>query len=299
VPALRALAAAFPDDELLLCAPPAIEPLARLTGAVDRVVDTAELAPLPDAARRPAVLANLHGRGPQSHALALDASPGRLIAFANDAVPESRGMPPWRADEHEVERWCRLLRESGVPADPSALALPADDLPVPRAAHGATLIHPGAASGARRWPAERFAAVARAERAAGRQVVVTGGPDEVELARAVAGPGDVVLAGRTSLAELAGAVAAADRVACGDTGVAHMATAFGTPSVVLFGPTPPSLWGPPADRPWHQALWHGRRGDPHAAAPGAGLLAITVDEVITAVGEVSSPPKTAPSATVA
>jgi ADP-heptose:LPS heptosyltransferase len=148
-------------------------------------------------------------------------------------------------------------------------------------AHGATLIHPGAASGARRWPAERFAAVARTERAAGRRVVVTGGPDEVELANAVAGDGAVVLTGRTSLIELAGAVAAADRVLCGDTGVAHLATAFRTPSVVLFGPTPPALWGPPVDRPWHRTIWTGHAGSPHATEPHEGLLEIEVDEVLS------------------
>jgi ADP-heptose:LPS heptosyltransferase len=273
-----------------------------LTGVVDRLVDTAELEPLPADAHGAAVLANLHGRGPQSHALALLARPRRLVAFEHHAVPESQGMPAWRADEHEVERWCRLLSESGMPTDPGALDLPSDGLPVPRGAAGATLIHPGAASGARRWPAERYAAVARAERAAGRRVVVTGGPDEVELAHAVATDGDVVLAGRTGLAELAGAVAAADRVVCGDTGVAHLATALGTPSVVLFGPTAPAVWGPPRDRSWHRVIWRGSVGDPHAAEPDAGLLAIEIDEVVAALEDLEGvclPQNRAPAWTVA
>jgi uncharacterized protein YjbJ (UPF0337 family) len=55
------------------------------------------------------------------------------------------------------------------------------------------------------------------------------------------------------------------------------------PSVVLFGPTPPAEWGPPPDRPWHRALWAGRRGDPHAKAPDAGLLAISVEDVLAAL----------------
>jgi ADP-heptose:LPS heptosyltransferase len=77
-------------------------------------------------------------------------------------------------------------------------------------------------------------------------------------------------------------VAAAGRVACADTGVAHVATAVGTPSVVLFGPTPPALWGPPPD-PRHVVLWEGARGDPHATEPGPGLLAICVDDVLGAL----------------
>ncbi len=65
-----------------------------------------------------------------------------------------------------------------------------------------------------------------------------------------------------------------------DTGVAHLATAFGTPSVTLFGPTPPGEWGPPPDRPQHAVLYRGGRGDPHGERPDAALLAITVDDVL-------------------
>jgi ADP-heptose:LPS heptosyltransferase len=92
-----------------------------------------------------------------------------------------------------------------------------------------------------------------------------------------------VLAGRTDLAGLAATVAGARHVLCGDTGVAHLATAFRVPSIVLFGPTPPAEWGPPPDRPRHRALWAGRRGDPHADTPDPGLLEIGVDQVLAAL----------------
>ncbi|MCW2953567.1 MAG: glycosyl transferase, family 9, partial [Conexibacter sp.] len=94
-----------------------------------------------------------------------------------------------------------------------------------------------------------------------------------------------VAAGRTGLHELAALVAGAERVVCGDTGVAHLATALGTPSVVLFGPTAPAAWGPPPERPWHRVLWSGRSGDPHAPAADAGLLEISAAEVLAALGE--------------
>jgi ADP-heptose:LPS heptosyltransferase len=71
-------------------------------------------------------------------------------------------------------------------------------------------------------------------------------------------------------------------VVCGDTGIAHLATAFGTPSVVLFGPVSPALWGPPA-RPWHRVLWAGGVGDPHARDPDPGLLSIDVGAVLEAL----------------
>jgi ADP-heptose:LPS heptosyltransferase/uncharacterized protein YjbJ (UPF0337 family) len=274
VPALRALRAAFQGHRLTLAAPAALAPLAALSGAVDDVLDTAPLA-VP-AAPGPEIAVNLHGRGPESHRALLAVRPRRMIAFGSPEVPW-RG-PPWRDDEYEVRRWCRLLVQSGIPADASRLDLPPPDVPSP--APGATVIHPGAASAARRWPADRWAAIARAERDAGRRVVVSGSDVERPLAEAVADEGIEVLAGRTDLVELAALVAGADRVLCGDTGIAHLATAFGTPSVLLFGPTPPAEWGPPRDRPQHVVLHRGGRGDPHGDVPDPGLLAITVDDVL-------------------
>ena len=78
-------------------------------------------------------------------------------------------------------------------------------------------------------------------------------------------------------------------VVCGDTGVAHLATAYGTPSVVLFGPTSPATWGPAVDVERHTVLWHGDgtaggayRGDPHGAVLDPALARVTVDEVVAA-----------------
>jgi ADP-heptose:LPS heptosyltransferase len=131
-------------------------------------------------------------------------------------------------------------------------------------------------------------------------VVVTGGPDEVDLANDVAAraglPPSAVHAGPGGVLTIGRLVAAADRVVCGDTGVAHLATALRTPSVVLFGPTSPALWGPPADRPWHRALWAGGRGDPHGQLPDPGLLAIGVDQVTEALDDLPRPPLPAPPA---
>ena len=260
-----------------------------MSGAVDQVVPTAPLAPLDPSLAEADVAVDLHGKGPASHRVLLASRPRRLIAFCNPAVPGTDGFPEWRDDEHEVRRWCRLLSESGIPADPRRLDLHPPPGPAPAEARGATLVHPGAAFPARRWPPERWAEVARAEADAGRRVVLSGGPDELPLAREVALaaglPASVVLAGQTDLTQLVRLVAACGRVACADTGVAHLATALGTPSVVLFGPTSPHRWGPPPDRPWHRVLWAGTTGDPHGSETDPGLLAITVDEVIDALAD--------------
>jgi ADP-heptose:LPS heptosyltransferase len=285
LPALRALRRAFPGAHLLLAAPAAIEPLAELSGAVDELIAVAPLEHVN--VDPPDLVVNLHGRGPQSHRIALRMQPRRLIAFANDDVPESKGMPHWDAGEHEVDRWCRLLDQFGIPADRTRLELPHPPTPAPAEAAGATLIHPGASAFARRWPAERWVQVVRAEHAAHHAVVITAGPGEATLAGIIASaaglPEVSVLSG--DLLQLAAAVAAARVVVCGDTGIAHLATALGTPLCVLFGPTPPALWGPP---PWHPhvSLWTGRSGDPHGAEADRGLMEISAQQVIEALATV-------------
>lgn len=273
VPALRALARAYPGHERILLAPGGLRPIVDLLGGeVHTIADTTGVrrppATLPAIARAPDVAVNLHGRGPQSTALLRATRPGRLIAFGAQAH--------WREDEHEVDRWCRLLGAAGIPADPDELDLAA---PGPTPHRGATVIHPGASAPARRWPGERWAIVARA---APPPVVITAGPGERALATAVAErSGAVVFEG--DLRRLAALIAGAARVVCADTGIAHLATALRTPSVVLFGPTSPKHWGPPASRPQHRALWAGGEGDPNAVEPDPALLALQPRDVLEAI----------------
>ena len=293
VPALRALADAFPEHHHVLAAPAPLRALAELSGTVDELVPTEALAPLPPGLHGADVAVNLHGRGPQSHRLLLAARPHRLVAFAHPEVGHSDSAPPWREEEHEVARWCRLLEESAIPTDASRLDLPHPPHLAPPIAHGATVVHPGGAFPARWWPPARWAAVARHEMDHGRPVVVTGAGREVDLAREVARlggvPPDAVLAGATDLLTLAAVVAAAGRVVCGDTGVAHLATALRTPSVVLFGPESPARWGPPPDRPWHRVLWAGILGDPHGSQPDPDLLRLQVADVVAALEDLPAP----------
>jgi ADP-heptose:LPS heptosyltransferase len=283
VPALRALRRAFPGHRLLLATDPALRDLVHLVDAVDALVPARALEPPSYDGPPPDVGVNLHGKGPQSHRVLRELTPGRIVAFG--CADAGVAGPVWRRDEHEVARWCRLVDESVGPlADAADLRLPPPA--VARTYPPGVVVHPGAAQAARRWPPERFAAVAGRLAERGHRVWVTGSPAERQLAEQVAAgagmDGSAVLAGSTSLAELAALVCRASLVVCGDTGTAHLATAFGTPSVVLFGPTPPAWWGPPVDGP-HVALWHGSRaGDPWADEPDPALLAIIVEEVADA-----------------
>ncbi|WP_345770301.1 glycosyltransferase family 9 protein [Blastococcus saxobsidens] len=287
VPAIRAVRAAVPDHRLVLATTEPLRPLAELIDAVDEVLPARELEPLDWSGPPPELAVDLHGKGPASHVVVADLAPARLLTFDSPGYPG----PTWYADEHEVRRWCRLVAEGlGVEADPDALDLAVPAVPPP--VRDAAVVHPGAAHPGRRWPPDRFAAVARHLADAGHDVRITGGPAEVELARSVAAAAglgeDAVLAGRTTSVELAAVVAAARVVVCGDTGVAHLATAYRRPSVVLFGPVSPALWGPPARAgergPLHVVLWHGDgTGDPWGTELDPALARITVDEVTAAL----------------
>lgn len=281
VPAYRAIARAFPAHHRMLAAPAVLAPLARLAGDIDEVVDTKPLAPLDPVLHGADVAINLHGCGPQSHRLLLETEPRKMMAFGN-AEARFEG-PAWQRDEHEIERWCRMLEAFGIAADPRDLDIHIDGSS-PRV-RGAILLHPGASSESRCWPVSRWIELASRLRVAGHTVALTGGVQEFRRARLIARntgvPIDYVLAGKTSLEELVRVVASARLVVCGDTGVAHVATAVGTPSIVLFGPVSPQQWGPPPQRTRHRVLWRGDgRGDPHASACDPSLAAITVDDVM-------------------
>jgi ADP-heptose:LPS heptosyltransferase len=283
VPALHALSRSRSAHRLVLATPSWLEPVVGLVGGVHAVLPTSGVrAPLRMPAGEADIAVNLHGRGLASTRL-LDALGARLkIGHREPGWPG----PVWQDGQHERVRWSRLMEAHGMPADPGDIAIARPALSgVPA---GAGVVHVGAAYGSRRWPTDRFAAVARALSGDGRQVVVSGGAADrgraAAVVRAAGLPGSANLAGRLGLAEFAVLIADAGVLVSADTGAAHLASAYRTPSVVLFGPVPPSLWGPPADGP-HIALTGDpfRAGDPFADHPDPALLAVTAADVIAAV----------------
>jgi ADP-heptose:LPS heptosyltransferase len=282
IPVLRGLRRAFSDATITLATRAELASLAVFSGAVDNVLPTSGLGELRWERPPPALAVNLHGRGPESISDLLKTDPDVLITHRNDAYPEVAG-PPWREELHEVDRWCALLGSAGIHCEPTDLGLgrPAGQ---PRF-EDTVVIHPGAAAPSRRWPAERFAMVAAALHAAGHRILITGSRTEHALASTVAELAHLeessVIAGALDVLGMVALISDCRLLLCGVTGVGHIATATGTPSVLLFGPTPPSRWGPRARGP-HISIWAGDRGDPHADHPHSGLLLITPDRVLDA-----------------
>jgi ADP-heptose:LPS heptosyltransferase len=206
-------------------------------------------------------------------------------------------------DLHEVERALSLVAALGYrlpPGDDGRLAVrrppappgpegsgePQRSAPLSRVPY--VVVHPGAAVPARAPSPGWSAALVAALVAAGRRVVVTGGPDERALTARVANESATDLGGQVDLAGLAEVLAGADAVVVGNTGPAHLAAAVGTPVVSLFAPVVPAArW-----RPW--GVPHVLLGDQHAPCAGSRartcpvpghpcLDAIPVQDVVAAV----------------
>ncbi len=280
VPALRALGEYAPAGVgrtapgVWVAAPRWLHPIVRLVPGIRGHVGVRGLRPVWAPGRALAV--NLHGRGPQSHAALLDLSPTELLAFRSPGVWDAG--PVWFEDEPERDRWCRLLRWGGIPADPREVGIRRSPLPSP--VHGAVVLHLGAGDPRRRWPAERFAEVASL--LPDHPVVLTGTAEDLPEAAAIqasAGldPRDVLVA-RLDLRQLAALVADARLVVSGDSGVAHLASAYRVPSVTVFGPESPLRWGPPPD-PRHRIV-RGRGSVPTASAVPAQCVIDHVTDLL-------------------
>lgn len=142
--------------------------------------------------------------------------------------------------QRESDEATALLRDAGVARGPAAPTSPTGPGDGPL-----VLLIPGASYGeAKRWPADRFAAVAdQLAQRRGATVLLSGSPVERGVLDAVAaasrsGPIDLTRHG-LDLAKLKPVVALCDLVITNDTGPRHLAAAVGTPVVTIFGPTDP------------------------------------------------------------
>ena len=307
VPALRAIRDGYPRARIVLIGLPwASELVRRYPAYLDGFIDFPGYPGLPEQSPRAGEWRRFLGQvtaRPWDLALQLHGS-GVISNRIVSAIPARRtvgfGLGGLRyVDEgHEIHRLRRLTDHLGVAWRGDALEFPLtqtdrdDCARLTGTALGAAryaCLHPGARSGDH-WPVERFARVGAALEERGLRVVVTGTADEAHLARAIArrmGRATVDLTGRTTLGALGACLAGASVLVSNDTGVGHMATALGVPSVLLFAPAQRERWEP-LDRARHRVL-----------APGWDVSPGTVLETIDALGVVpaSRPaPAVAPAA---
>ena len=280
LPAVRALRAADPKGRLALLARPWVAELYRLLSEVDELVVDTSKDRKGDPKSRERLAAEIR-RGRFDRAVILPTSFGTAWTLARAGVPvrvgyrgELRGplltcavslsLAP---GEHQVWRHLRLAAAAGAPLP----AAPDVSWPVGSAvreaararlasagwkggpfaaAHVASFAH-----AAKRWGLACFAAVFDALAARGLPVVLLGSDGEKSVnARAAAFAAKALtfdLSGMTTLPEALGVLAEAQLFLGNDSGLAHLAGAAGTPSVVVFGSTDPE-----ATRPWD-----GPRGD--------------------------------------
>jgi lipopolysaccharide heptosyltransferase II len=267
VPAVRALRETFPEARVLLAGPWArllsnqglAETLVEYPrawsarfGAADVVrgfgADTAVL--LPNSVE--SALAAWYWGAPRRVGFA---TAGRALLLT-DAPP----LPEPR--QHQVDEYLALAQACGarVAERTPSLLPPAPDGAERaevrallaeaglRRAEGRRLVavHLGAAYGpAKLWPQPRVVEFCRHMRAEGVDVALVGAPVDAPTAAAVsAATGAASLVGRDRPALLAALLSEVDALVSGDTGVAHLAAALGTPAVALFGPTDPARSAP-------------------------------------------------------
>lgn len=143
------------------------------------------------------------------------------------------------------------------------------------------ILNPGSGWGAKCWPVERYAEVARRLSAKGVTSIVNYGPGEENLADSVAklsqGAARPLF---TTIPQLIALTRRASLFVGGDTGPLHLAAALKIPVVALFGPTDPARNGPYGTRSLILRSERSITSYSHVAAPEAGLQSITVDEVV-------------------
>ena len=198
---------------------------------------------------------------------------------------------------HVVEQGCQLL--GGAVGDvlrPARVELPLDEPAEEACASmldrlglgggGFVLMAPTAGWGAKQWPTERYGAVAAELGRRGFRVAVNAASEDDSAAQAVVrASAGAAVAVPSDLPELIALTRRAGLVIAGDTGPLHLAAALERPVVALFGPTDPARNGPYGTQ--SRVLRHGpeRRDHRRLQEPEAGLLEITVDEVVDAAME--------------
>jgi ADP-heptose:LPS heptosyltransferase len=287
VPALRALRRGLPEATITLVS---LSWARTFAERFSRYVDSSLELPgypglperLPDVAAVPMFLGEaqerqfdlvvqLHGSGETTNPLAVLLGGRQTAGFYRPGAycPDPELFLPYPEDGPEPRRLLRLVEFLGFARAGEELEFPLEDddrralATLPGTARlGAepyACIHPGSRLESRRWTQAGFAAAGDELARRGLQIVLTGSESERPLTARVLAAMDadaVDLAGQTSLGALAALLAGAKLLVCNDTGVSHLASALGVPSVVIFTVSDPARWAP-LDRRRHRFVTPG------------------------------------------
>lgn len=210
---------------------------------------------------------------------------------------------PYRAHEHEIERVASLATALGVELPPGRvpfrIRVPEDARErIERTLAANTgcplaLLAPGSRWTTKRWPAERYAALADRLAGAGFRVVLAGGEADAEVSAAVASLSDTETldtTGRISVAEWLALVERSTIVISNDSAAAHAAAGTGVAAVAVFGPTVPAQgFAPYTDRARVievdlECRPCGKHGAEHCARGTLQcMMDVSVDEVLNGV----------------
>lgn len=283
VPALRELSRIFPDAEIVLHTKSTVEGLFDDADFIDRILPfqkkssrikqtIAQADLLGDEAFDLAVLL------PNSFESALTTKLARIprrIGYNKDLrgllLTDPIPVPEWKNKRHEVFYYLNLvahaerryLGQSTVPLTEPDVALPVSEERREAARRmlreaGADISRPLVAIGAgstnsmaKRWGAAKFAELGdRLKEEFGAEIILLGAPSEADVAREVierSSANPIDLTGQTGVAEAAALLSVVDLLVSNDMGLAHVAPAVGTKTVVIFGPTNPVTTRPFSD----------------------------------------------------
>lgn len=163
-------------------------------------------------------------------------------ALYNERIPRAQEILGEQRRVHTAEHLASAMFWMGVPRTEIPRARLFSGLGVAGAARSASyaVIHPFASAPGKTWPAERFVSIAEHLREqSGLESVFVAGPADDPRAFARFG-----VYHNAPLAQVKNLMASAQLFVGNDSGPAHIAAAFGIPSVVLFGPSDPVTWGP-------------------------------------------------------
>lgn len=284
VPAWRALRAVFPSARISLIGLPwARLFVSRFHHYLDEFIEFPGYPGLPERAvaiesippflmemqsRRFDLVLQMHGSGHYVNELAALFGARETAGFyvQGDWCPDPDSFAPYPDTLPEVHRHLNLMAFLGVaslgddvewpvtPADEDAfMSLDESRLLMQREY---VCIHPGGRGVSRRWAPEHFGGIADAIAERGFQIVITGTPEESDLANAMVSAMKtkaLSMVGRTDLGTLGVLLRHAKILVANDTGVSHMAAALRLPSVIICTGSDPIRWGP-LNRQRHRVL---------------------------------------------